>query len=92
MDEPTLINQSIKLFQSNEKEKAKNILLKLLIKNKKNIIARYNLALMQSETFEFKAAIENYEYILAIDINNWKSILNLYVIKLSCPLCDIVSV
>lgn len=82
MDEPNIINQSIKLYQSGEKVKAKTNLLKLLSKNKNNIIARYNLALMQSENIEFEEAIKNYEYILKIEKDNWKSIFNLYVIKL----------
>ena len=82
MDVAYKINQSIKLFQSGKKEKAKKTLSNLLLKNKKNIIARYNLALMQSETNEIEKSIINYEYILDIEKNNWKSILNLYVIKL----------
>ena len=82
MDVPDKINQSIKLFQSGEKGKAKKSLSKILLKNKNNIIARYNLALMQSETNDIENSIYNYEYILKIEKNNWKSILNLYVIKL----------
>jgi len=82
MDGPDLINKSIHLFQSGSKDKAKKILIDLISVNKKNIIARYNLALMQSETGEIKTAINNYDYILKIEKNNWKSILNLYVIKL----------
>ena len=77
-----LINQSIKLFQSGEKEKAKKSLSNLLLENKKNTLARYNLALMQYETNEIESSIQNYEYVLEIEKNNWKSILNLYVIKL----------
>ena len=82
MDVPDKINKSIKLFQSGEKEKAKKSLSEILLKDNKNIIARYNLALMQSETNEINDSILNYKYILGIEKNNWKSILNLYVINL----------
>ena len=82
MDLPDKINQSIKLFKSGEKEIAKKSLSQLLLKNKNNILVRYNLALMQSETNEIENSIQNYKYILGIDKDNWKSILNLYIIKL----------
>jgi len=78
--EESIVNKCIVEFQTGNKKESVKKLRKFVDQNPEDIVARYNLALMQSETNKINLARKNYEKIIEVDPNHWKSKFNLYII------------
>ena len=75
-----IVNKLINDFQNGKKNESIFALNNFVEKNPLDNIARYNLALMQSETKNVELAIKNYKKIIKNDSKHWKSKFNLYLL------------
>ena len=69
-------------FQSGNKPKAFRKLKNYLTDNPSDDIARFNFAIMCTETNKIDLAIENYKQVIKKNNNHWESRFNLYIIYL----------
>ncbi len=75
-----IVNEALLDFQKGNKKKAFNLLKSYLSKNKNDFTAKYNYAVMCEELGFIDLAIKNYNEIISLKNDNWKSKFNLYLI------------